>query len=465
MSAPLVFRSPIFGREVSAALRRPRAYVAQAIYQGGLIVVLFFLWPHGVAGAAATGRRAFEALAGILLAAAALVSPALSAPAVAVERRRGTLGLLAMAGASPLRIVGGKALGALALSALVIIEAMPAAAALFVAGGVTGGEVATVFAGALGLAALGTGLGALFSGSARRPETATLAAIAVVGAIAAFPLVLEGRPFPARFLSPVAWFAAVRDPLAGTGAVEFRGFWVAPLLHAALGALATAAGAGSLARHGFEPLGAERRLPLGRFLLRFRRRRGPLGLPGPLPAQVAAIRWRERSVRAVSDGTMAAALGGFILAFELFLPPAERAALRAGTATALAALATLLATVLGAAAIARERDRKTIEPLAAAPIEAEKFLLGKLLGLGRAVSVVATALVAHVALGALRGDAPPIAALAIALTLPFALAFHALMGLWFSSRGASMLRAMAASLATAVLVAAISPYGRVFHGL
>lgn len=456
----LLYSAPVFGREIVWQLRQRQTYVFQVAFLGSILATLFVVWPHGDGDAAASGRAAFKMLAGMELAAGALMALAAAAPAIASEREKETLGLLAIAGADPLRIVAGKALGRFAKVVLHIVLTLPLVGALFTVGGLSVREVATVFVGAVALAALGAGLGILASCFFRRGDGATLAALGGVLALSFAPpfLVAAGVRFPAYHLSPVAWFAALFDPLPWTGEVVFRRFYVAPLLHAGLGIAATVLGGALLARTGYEPFRASARPPIVRLLLRLRKRGGPLGLTSRFGTEVAALRWRERSVRAFSDGALVVLLGGGLAAFELLTTPAARAAQREGTAIGLAAVATLLATVLGASAVSRERDQETLEPLAAAPIEAEQFLLGKLLGLGRAVLIAALALGAHVSIGAIRGEVSVTAALAIAVTVPFGLILHAVMGLSFSSHATSTMRAVAASLATAVVLAAIAPY-------
>jgi ABC-type transport system involved in multi-copper enzyme maturation permease subunit len=459
-AVPLVFRAPVFGRELVWQLRQRRTYALQLAFLGAIFAVLLVVWPHDERDAAASGRAAFAVLAGMELAAAALTAAATAAPAIAGERAKETLGLLTLAGAAPLRIVAGKALGRFAQVLLHIAITLPLVGALFTIGGLSLREVGTIFLGAAALAALGAGLGTLASAWFRRGDGATIAALVALLAIAVLPLVpiALGARFPAHHVSPYAWYLAVFSPLSWTGEVVFRDFWVAPLLHAALGIAAIVAGGAVLARTGPLPFRGGERPPLRRLLLRLRKRGGPLGLTSRFGTEVAALRWRERSVRAISDGALAAVLVAGLAAFEVWVPPAARPALRKGTAIGLGALATLLATVLGASAVSRERDQETLEPLAAAPLEAEQFLLGKLLGLGRAVLVAAAALIVHVTAGAARGDLPGVAAFAIALTVPFGLVLHAVMGLSFSSHAASTVRAVAASLGAAVALAGVAPY-------
>ncbi len=466
---PLLYRAPVFAREAAEVFRRRRTYVVQFFFLAALLGMLALFWPRGEADAAYAGRTLFSYLAAMELAVAALVAPALTAPGIASEREKETLGLLAIAGISPLRIVAGKALGRLAQVAVLVAISLPLLGALFTVGGLSPREVGTVFVEAIALAALGAGLGSLFSATARRPETATLNAFIMIVAIAAAPPMLAraGLPVPAYYLSPAAWYEALFNPLAATGEVVFRRWWIAPLVHFGLGAAALLAGARALARRGYEPYkgGPSRIVPLRRLILRLRKRGGPLGLGGRCGTEGAARRWRERSVRTVSDGALAILFGAFILVFEIAAPASSRPALRMGTAIVLASAATQLATVLGAAAFARERDQHTLEPLAAAPLDADEFLLGKLLGIGRCVLICAGAVVLHVALGSLRGDVAWAAVLAICGTIPFGLALHAVVGLSLSCHARSTMRATAGALVVAVLLAGLANVGCFFFGL
>lgn len=462
--------APIFAREFISLLRKPRTYVLELALVGALLVIVLAFWPLGEHDAATRGRFTFRLLAALELAVAGLVAAAIAAPSIAEERRRETLGLLAIAGVAPLRIVAGKAIGRLGLVVLLIALSFPPLAALITIGGLSLREVGAVFVEAAALAVFGTGAGALFSAAAARSEAAVLGALAAVAAVAFVPLfaAAAGAGVPAHHISPIAWFQALFDPLPFTGEVVFRRWWIAPLGAVTAGAVAIVLGAALLARRGYEPVRAgagESRIPLRRLLVRLRRRGEPLELTSRFGTEVAAICWRERSARFGSDGALAVLLGAALVAFEALVPPGTQGPRLFG-AVALAGFATLVATALGAAAIARERDQKTLEPLAAAPIEAEQFLLGKLLGLGRGMLVCWAALAAHVALGALRGDLPPMAAFVIALTTPFGLVLHAVMGLSFSSRASTIVRAVAASLATAVGLAVIARFGQcLFFGI
>ncbi|HVY60859.1 MAG TPA: ABC transporter permease subunit, partial [Planctomycetota bacterium] len=242
-SVPILFRAPVFTREAASLFRRRRTYVMQLCFLGGLFVALMLLWPHGTVDAAGRGRDCFKLFAALELAVAGLLAPALAAPAIATEREKETLGLLAIAGASPHRILAGKALGRLAQVVVLIAISLPLVSALFVVGGLSPGEVGPVFVEAIALGALGVGLGSFFSATTRRPETATVYAFLSIIAIAGVPegLARAGLGLPAYHLSPTTWYEALFNPLAMTGETTFRAWYVAPLLHVALGAAALVA--------------------------------------------------------------------------------------------------------------------------------------------------------------------------------------------------------------------------------
>jgi len=489
-------RFPLAAREAAELFRRGRTYALQGAFLAALWVILAASWPSGVGPEDASGASLFRLLAGILLAAAALVAPALAAPMIIEERERETLGLLAIAGASPARIVLGKAAGRLAHVLVLAALAAPLAGSLYALGGLGLGEVLPVFVEAAALALLGTGLGAALSAGGRRAEAAITASIAAMTALAFLPgIAAQALPgFPARHISPVEWTAALFDAYGVTGETRFRLWWIAPLAHGALGALLLAVACLRLARAGVEPIrsgeGAARRI--GRIslvrwasgLLRralalvLRRDERRAAVPGFWSRRVgpvaAALLARERNGRALSDGALFVGLMGLVVLFEVLAPPGQAARVEARRigAIALSALATLIASVMGAVAVARERDASTLEPLAAAPIDAEHFLKGKLLGISRAIGIAGLAVVVHVALGAVRGD--PISgtpdlpwALALALlgTLPVGLALHAVIGLSISCHWESAVKASALSVAVAVLLAAVSKYVCLFYGI
>lgn len=240
----MLWRNPVLAREMSLTSRNwrvPVLLMVAAGQAGGM--ALLFLAAAGVGqppGAlpTQTGPRLFSLLALVQLALVVLLAPGLTAGGLSGERERRTLEPLWQAGLSPLALVLGKLLAAMAYLLLLLVAAAPATGLLFLLGGIPLRQVGLAYA----VCAL-TGLLLIAWGtcaSALNSRTQGAAAVAYVGAITLLlgtllPTWLAGSALdkwgvPARVFIAAAGFNPPAALAATTGGPFFR-----PVLAAALG--------------------------------------------------------------------------------------------------------------------------------------------------------------------------------------------------------------------------------------
>jgi len=139
--------APIVERELRLLSRRPSTYRLRAFTALGATLIGF-----GVAfaslslggTAALLGHNLFKSMTVLVLVAAVMAGPVLTADCLSEEKRNGTLGLLFLAGLKGRQVVAGK-LVALSLPAVYCLVAVfPIMGFSFFVGGVTGGEFARV---------------------------------------------------------------------------------------------------------------------------------------------------------------------------------------------------------------------------------------------------------------------------------------------------------------------------------
>ena len=123
-----MFIGPIFSRELTIAPRRPRVYVARAVYVGSLLGLMIIAWlmltgtqlVRDVGDLARFGAIVFQILAPLQLVVAVFFSAVLAASAVSQEKDRQTLILLLLTNLSNCELVLGKLLASL-LGVLVLL--------------------------------------------------------------------------------------------------------------------------------------------------------------------------------------------------------------------------------------------------------------------------------------------------------------------------------------------------------
>jgi ABC-type transport system involved in multi-copper enzyme maturation permease subunit len=207
------FFNPVMIKELRGRMRGARAFVILSIYLGitAAVTLLVYL---AVAGASRTdltagrviGQTIFWTVSSAALVLVCVISPSLTAGAVAGEKERQTYDLLVTTLLSPWQIALGKLVSALAFSLLLILAMLPLASLAFLFGGVSGTELVLAVVGLFVTAVLYATVGLFWSTVMRGTLGATVLA---QGSIIA---VLLGIPF--IFLVTSAIFAtsdATRD--------------------------------------------------------------------------------------------------------------------------------------------------------------------------------------------------------------------------------------------------------------
>ncbi len=158
---------PVFSREWVTAPRRLRFYVGRATYVAGLLALLSTAWLllTGVQEVRTVGDMArfeatlFQLLAPLQLAMALFFSALLSASVVAQEKDRRTLVLLLMTSLSGSELVLGKLFAGLLQVLVLLLAAWPFFLLVGLFGGISNGQIATVFAVTIGAAVAAGSIG------------------------------------------------------------------------------------------------------------------------------------------------------------------------------------------------------------------------------------------------------------------------------------------------------------------
>ncbi len=146
---------PVFSREVKGFLRSRKAFWCLFLFLTGLLLFLLDSWGR-FAGAwilgetqsinpSLAGKLLFHNLARGQLFILTILTPFLTAPAIAGECERGTLGLLVSSPVSLSRILFQKLVSSMAFLVLLLLGAAPVMALCFLAGGLSGQEVAGAY--------------------------------------------------------------------------------------------------------------------------------------------------------------------------------------------------------------------------------------------------------------------------------------------------------------------------------
>lgn len=193
--------NPILRREVRVRWRGPVAFGLVFGYALLLALLMGFAYADRVrhnnsVSMAATSHSLFLDLTAMQMTAWLLLSPALTAAALAGEREQGMLELLQLSPLRPSRIAGGKLLSTLAFLCLMMLAPLPVLALCFLMGGISPAE----FVGAAGLQAATilccASIGLCCSAWCRRASTALGLALGIIIAwtIASF-IKIEALPF------------------------------------------------------------------------------------------------------------------------------------------------------------------------------------------------------------------------------------------------------------------------------
>lgn len=190
--------SALLTRALRLEARLMRSHVFRIVFAGLIFACL--MWAHVTAVSfGAPGRHFFRSIAFLNLALITLAGVSLFATAVSEEKEDGTLGLLKMAGLSPLAILLGKSTTRLFSAALLLFAQLPFTLLAVTLGGVTAHQILAAYAALLAYMVFVANLALFFSTSCRRSGDA--------GGMAALVLLvlLGGPPLLRTALNP--WVA------------------------------------------------------------------------------------------------------------------------------------------------------------------------------------------------------------------------------------------------------------------
>jgi len=203
---------PVFSREVKGFLRGRKAFWCLFLFLTGLLLFLLDSWGR-FAGAwllgetqtihpSLAGKLLFHTLARGQLFILTVLTPFLTAPAIAGECERGTLGLLVSSPVSLSRILFQKLVSSMAFLVLLLVGAAPVMALCFLAGGLSGQEVAGAYVILLSASLLYGSVGLLCSAFFRRVYEVYLLTF---GLVFLFAIVLPYHSSLWRYITKMTW--------------------------------------------------------------------------------------------------------------------------------------------------------------------------------------------------------------------------------------------------------------------
>lgn len=193
--------NPVFSSEMRVRMRSWKTAIGIGVYMLVMIVLamLFFLFTVVLDGrglraseAAEVGRGAYALLASFQFAMLIFIIPAQTAGVISGEREKQTLDLLLVTRMSPASIVLGKLMSSLGYALLLILSSMPVFSLVFLFGGLSLPDVATLFGFYLVMAFASGAIGVFCSTYMRRTVTATVVAYLIVLAIGIGTLITGG---------------------------------------------------------------------------------------------------------------------------------------------------------------------------------------------------------------------------------------------------------------------------------
>lgn len=209
--AALFPENPVLSRELRTRMRGARAPWLLFAYVGTLSLILFvvyFAWARsqadsitgGMGGAAAAsfsiGRTFYEVLFVIQALLVTLITPALTAGGISIEKEQRTYEMLSVSLLPRRHVVLGKLAAAVAFVGLLLTASLPLVSLCFLLGGVSPGEVGAAYVSLLATAFVYGAAGIAWSAVARDTTAATLLAYATVALLffASLPLAVPYLP-------------------------------------------------------------------------------------------------------------------------------------------------------------------------------------------------------------------------------------------------------------------------------
>ena len=417
---------PIFGKELRVMSRRRRSYALRVAYLGVLLLVLLLAWTttgtYGSGAAAAVqrqnqlGRTFFAFFAVFSVTAMGLIGPVLTATAINSERAAKTLNVLLMTPITATQIVLGKLLSRLLAALTLIGLSLPALAVVRLLGGVELEQMVGAVCVATATAVVGASLGLLLSVVMRRAWAVILVSYFALLLLWLFVPLLIALVAAGSAWGPNSWLAngmvalspAINITLLseGSGLRAGLAWWPGVAVAAGESALflllAIALVKRTVRREG-EPAAREVKAAAE-------------NLVKPQAAETSRVArevgenpilWRElrQPLLRGRGWSLAAAVVaiGLLGLFYVALANQYRNELldhdtHIGFALVFHGLFWLLAAVLGATAVASEKEGDTWDVLIATPLDGRTILWGKFLGVMRRLLWPAVLVAGHFAL-------------------------------------------------------------------
>ncbi len=219
--------NPVLVKEMRTRMRGARAYwliFGHVMLLSVILLISYLTWlqirayagGYPMAGGAPLGRRLFQAMFTAQAVMITLITPALTAGMLTLEREQRTFELLVLTVLRPREIINGKLLSAFGFVLLLLTASLPLAGICFMLGGVAPQEVAVVYL-LLALSSLVYGsVGILFSSMLRSTAMSTAATYMAVLFLAGATgmLAAGGKEMIFASVSPIAavWFALDAAP-------------------------------------------------------------------------------------------------------------------------------------------------------------------------------------------------------------------------------------------------------------
>jgi ABC-type transport system involved in multi-copper enzyme maturation permease subunit len=494
---------PVFFYDLVRTARQGRTFLLRGAYAFALLVVLSLVYAHylggggpadslfgeahaGIGELAEFGSGFFLTFLGVQLGAVFLLTPAFTAAAVAEEKEKKTLEYLLVSDLRNREIVLGKLASRLLAMLLLLVGGLPVLSFVQFLGGVDPNLVLAGFAAtALMMLSLGS-LGILLSVYAPRPRGAVFSTYVIAGGYLLTSGCCGWTASGLVVLSPLDWLAAGNPLVAyrrvadsAAAATGTTGSAVLTVLRDYAAFHATAAlllaGLATLKLRAWNRQGrpqSEREAVLTRS--------APLsGVPAPLAAlrlpRVGrdAVLWKELYAEhgyrlhplartlLIFVGGLLLLLAGLAFVCGLAVSLAARDPGQFASAwvrvvgTGVGCVMVVAVAVRAATSLSSERDRQTLDGLLTTPLSNAALLRGKWLGAVLSVRPMWWCLAAVWLLGFLAGGLHVLSVLLLLAAWWAYVAFAASLGLWFSLRCRTTLRAMAWTLVGLLASAAV----------
>ena len=182
--------SPVFSKEMVTLARRKRHFLARAFLLGALLITIAVGWTvgtrrlrySGFADLSSLGHSLFETFAWTQLWIVVLLMPALTAPVIAAEKDRDTLGLLLMSNLRRHNILLDKLLSRMVLVIFLLLSGLPLFLVLLAFGGITFGHISVAYMAIFATMFFCSGIGLLFSTLMNRMYSALTASYMAIAA-------------------------------------------------------------------------------------------------------------------------------------------------------------------------------------------------------------------------------------------------------------------------------------------